>query len=207
MSPFKYLVASLLLAFINIHTVAAQDFTPPTKTIPAEASGAYTLDKSHANLTASVMHMGFAGYPIRFNNFDATLDFDAADISKSKAKVTVHTGSADSNNSELEAKMQGKELFNTEKFPTATFTSTSITKTSDSKGTLVGDLTLLGVTKPITLDVTFNGYGVNPYSKSPTLGFSATGSFKRSDFGLSAYVPAVSDEVQLNIEAEFNKAK
>lgn len=207
-TSLRHLYPSLLCALIAmfaVPTTAADDVTMPSTTFPPEATGTYTLDKSHAFVLSSVLHMGFSNYYIRFNQFDASLQFDAADVTKSKLDFTVHTGSADSHNSELEAKMQDTQFFNVSKFPTAHFTSTSIEKLSDRTGRITGNLTLLGITKPITLDVVFHGYAVNSFTQTPTLGFSATGSFKRSDFGMIAYVPMVGDEVTLRVETEFNK--
>ena len=88
--------------------------------------------------------------------------------------------------------------------PTATFRSTRVEPTATSRARVIGDFTLLGVTKPLVLDVTFNGAGVHPVSKAYTIGFSAEGAIRRSDFGMNFLVPAVGDEVRLTISGEFN---
>jgi polyisoprenoid-binding protein YceI len=97
--------------------------------------------------------------------------------------------------------------FNSTVFPTITFKSTEITPTGANTGTVTGDLTFRGVTKPVTLDVTYNGTASFPWAPDqPKIGFSATGSLKRSDFGLDIMVPSLGDEVDLLIEVEFAKA-
>lgn len=195
---------ALTTAFIA-GTAVAQDFTPPSATLAGTPSGSYTLDKTHANIIFGINHLGFSTYYGRFDNFDAALTFDAKDPTKSMLNVTVDTASIDTNNDHLEEKLESATFFNAVKFPKATFVSKKIEKISDTKGKITGDLTLLGVTRPITLDVTFNASGLNPFSKAHTLGFGATGMIKRSDFGMKEYLPAVGDEVVLQIQAEFNQ--
>ena len=193
------LLSTTMAAFAT--TAAA--FTPPSTDLTNTPSGTYVLDKSHANIVFGVSHLGFSQYFSRFNGFDATLDFNAKNPEKSTLSVTIDTSSADANNAKMEKKYDSDTFFNVKQYPTATFKSTSITKLTDNTGTITGDLTLLGVTKPVTLDVIFNGSGKNPYAGADALGFSAEGILKRSEFGMDQYLPAVGDEVRLNIQAEF----
>src|SRR5690606_15131983 len=102
--------------------------------------------------------------------------------------------------------LKSADFFDVKKFPEARFVSTKVEKTGEKTGKVTGDLTLNGVTKPVTLDVTFNNKGPHPMNQKPTVGFSATGTVKRSDFGIKYALPAVTDEVQLQIEAEANSA-
>lgn len=185
---------------------AAEAAEKPAPTLADMPGGKYTLDKSHANIIFSINHLGFSYYKGRFNDFDATLFYDAKDASKSAVKVTVDIASIDTNNSELEGKLKSDKFFDAAKFPVATFTSTKFVKTSEKTGKLTGDLSLHGVTRPVTLDVTLQGVGENPYSKKSTLGFSGTTTIKRSEFGVTEYVPYVGDDVTLTIDAEFGKA-
>lgn len=178
---------------------------PGTKDFSKITSGEYTLDKSHANVVFKINHLGFSNYIGRFNHFDAKLNFDAAAPEKSKLDVTIDVNSIDTNHEKLETDLKTEKFFNTAKFPTATFKSTTVTRSGD-KGTVIGDFTMMGVTKPVTLNVAFHGAGVGPFSKKETLGFHATTTIKRSDWGLNALVPMISDEVQLEIEVEFNSA-
>ncbi len=208
MKKYSAYIASVIAALFVLSSAATSHASnTPTKTFPPEASGSYQLDASHANILFSASHLGLSEYFGRFNKIEGTLKFDAVDVTKSSITMKVYAASVDSNNSEMEAKFQGADFLNAEKFPMATFTSKSIEKLTDSTGRITGDLTLLGTTKPLMLDVIFNGYMLNPYSKKPTLGFSAKGKFKRSDFGMIAYLPDVGDEVSLIIETEFAKSE
>ena len=161
------------------------------------------IDNSHTNVLFGLSHMGFSQYYGRFNVITGTLEFDAKAPEKSKLDVKIDIASIDTNSAELEKKLVGADWFDAAKFPSATFVSTKVEKTSATKGKVTGDLTIHGVTKPVVLDVTFNGAGQNPIAAVPQLGFSATTQIKRSDFGVAQYVPMVGDEVTLTIESEF----
>ena len=177
----------------------------PSRRVTAESSGAYTLDKSHASIVFSIKHLGFSDYIGRINEFDAQLNLDGNNPANSRLSVTINPASADTNNAELESKLDGENYFNVAKFPEITFISTEVKPTSRTRGTVTGDLTMLGITRPVTLDVTLNGVGLNSYANAYTVGFSATGTLRRSDWGMKTLVPQVSDEVRLIISAEFNR--
>lgn len=178
---------------------------PPTLDLSKTPSGMYELDKSHAFILFKIKHLGFSNYRGRINNFESQLNFDAQNPEKSSLEVVIDMTSADSNNPKM-LEHYTKDFFNTAQFPTATFKSTKITKTAADKGTIDGTLTFLGVSKPVTLNVTFNGSGIMPFTKKETLGFSATAHIKRSDFGLTAFLPMIGDDVDLEIETEYNYA-
>lgn len=175
----------------------------PTKDVSKLMAGDYALDKSHANVVFKINHIGFSTYYGRFNTLDGKLHLDTAQPGKSIVEVTIDTASIDTNNEKLETELKGEKFFNTAKFPKATFKSTKITHSGD-KGTVEGDLTMLGVTKPVTLHVVFHGGGKSPFSTTQKLGFDATATLKRSEWGLNALVPLVGDDVQLEIGAEFD---
>lgn len=193
---------------------------PVAKVVDATA-GLYVLEKTHASVTFQVMHMGLANYTARFAKMDATLDIDPANPTAAKLTATVdptsirtdypgdykatHKGSPFKTWDEDLAKSD--KFFNAGKFAEIKLVSTGLTLTGSDTATLTGDLTMLGVTKPITLDVKLNGaMASHPFVKTPALGFSATGTFKRSDFGMSYGIPNVGDDVKLLIEAEFIQA-
>lgn len=167
--------------------------------------GAYTLDKDHAALLWKVNHLGFSPYVGRFNEFDATLDFDPEDIASSRLEVIVDTASLDVNNAAFAEQLRGSDWFNVENFPQAVFRTTSLVETiNDSNFVFRGDLTLLGTTVPVDINVTFNGGGRNMLTRRYTLGFSASVEFKRSEFGLDNLVPfGIGDDVELEIHVEF----
>ena len=101
--------------------------------------------------------------------------------------------------------LQSADFFDAAKYPTARFVSTAVTPRGGNRATIVGNLTIKNVTKPVTLDVTLVGAGVNPLSKKYTVGFEATGTLKRSEFGVKTYVPLIGDELHLTIAGAFEK--
>lgn len=204
----RNLFRSAALAFtltLTPFALQAAETAASAPSVAASPAGKYTLDKSHASIVFSINHLGFSNYKGRFNDFDATLFLDPKNVDKSTVKVTVNIASVDTNNDELEGKLKSDKFFDAKKFAVATFTSTKLVKTTETTGKLYGDLSLHGITRPITLDVTLQGTGENPYSKKHTIGFAALGTIKRSEFGVTEYVPYVGDEVTLIIDAEFAK--
>lgn len=173
---------------------------------PKVEAGNYKLDKRHAKIVWNVNHMGFSIYYGEFTNFDATLTLDPAKPDASKLNVTIDVKSVSTNDADLDKHLNAADFFDTANHPTATFVSTSVQPTGATTAKVTGDFTLRGVTKPLTLDVTLLGAGPHPMSKAPVAGFSATGTIKRSDFGVKYGVPMVGDDVTLHISGEFNKA-
>lgn len=181
----------------------AQEMKPLSTPLAQAPAGQYELEKSHASITFKVLHMGLAYYTMRFNDFDATIDLDPKKPEASKLNVSIKPASLDSNDKKLTEHTNNKDFFDVTKYPTITFVSTGIEKTSDTSGKVTGNLTLHGVTKPITLDARFNGGGSHPFFKKHALGFSATTTIKRSEFGMGYGVPMVDDNVHVMIETEF----
>ncbi|PIB95508.1 YceI family protein [Caulobacter sp. X] len=206
--PYAYaaLAATLLAA------PAALAAPGVTSTKPADLpAGHYVLDKTHASVVGRIKHMGFSNYQFRFTKVDASFDYDPKAPQDAKIKVTVDPGSidtatgADEFGLKFNKELAGDGWLEAGKFPTATFVSTKVEPGAGQTGKVYGDFTLHGVTKPIVLDVTFNGVGGSFAPGSVKTGFSATTTIKRSDFGVSKYVPLVSDDVALSIEVEFDK--
>ena len=173
-------------------------------------AGVYEMDPTHASLIWKVDHLGLAKYTARFTKFSSKIQFDNQDPMNSKVIADIDPRSIKTDYPNPEEKDFDKVLsedtawFNTKKFPSITFKSTKLEKTSENTGKLTGNLTFLGVTKPVTLDVTLNkALGNHPFANKPALGFSATGNIKRSDFGMTKYIPTVGDNVDIIIEAEF----
>ena len=194
--------AVLALALLALPARAQEAGTSDPAAVKA---GTYVLDPGHSRVTWSVTHLGFSTYTGLLPAAEGTLVLDPAAPEKSTLAVTLHTGKVGTLDSELDKHLKGEGFFNVAKFPTATFKATQIVATGKT-AKITGDLTLLGVTKPVTLDATFNQAGTNPLDKTYSLGFDAKAVIKRSDFGMKTYVPAVSDEVTLQIETEL-KAK
>lgn len=188
----------------KISTLALGAAVAATMTVASAqaATEKYVLDKPHTQVVFSVNHLGFSNSIGKFTDYSGHFIFDTEDPAKSNVEVTINTASIDLADQKWDDHMKGADFFNVEKFPAMTFKSTKIEKTGDKTANITGDLTLLGVTKPVTLAVTQNGSGEHPYSKKFVSGFSATGTLKRSDFGMNYGLPAVGDEVKLIIEVE-----
>jgi polyisoprenoid-binding protein YceI len=166
------------------------------------ASGTYALDPTHTDVLAQWTHFGFSQPSAHFGISEGTLVYDAADVGKSSVQVTMPITGMNSFVAKLDEHLTGGDFFDAGKFPNATFKSTSVAAAGTNKLTVNGDLTIKDITKPVTLDVTLNGAGEHPMLKKQAIGFSATATIKRTDFGVGAYAPNVSDEVQLRITTE-----
>jgi polyisoprenoid-binding protein YceI len=174
--------------------------------VSAANAATYTLDKDHTRVIYFVSHLGFSNFMGHFNDISGTVDFNPSKAEASKVDVTINAKSVSMDTKVLDEHLQGKDYFNTDQFPTIVFKSTGITKTGTDTGKMTGNVTLLGVTKPMTLDVKLNKKGFNEFAKAAAVGFSATGTIKRSDFGMKTLVPLVSDDVTLRIEVEAHAA-
>jgi len=168
-------------------------------------AGAYSLDKTHARLLFKVTHLGLSTYVGRFNEFDASLEFDPENINAAKLSAVIEVGSLDINDAGLKDDLMGRSWFNQSAYPQAVFESTSVRSVDGNDFVFSGDLTWRGVTKLILVNATFNGGANNILSGKYTLGFSAKASFSRSDFGMDKFVPLVGDEVIIETYAEFLK--
>ena len=162
----------------------------------------YDLDPNHTRIDFSWTHFGFSHPMGRFDRFDGDFRFDPADPTKSSVTVTIPIDSIDTGVAKLDAHLKTDEFFNVAKYPTATFKSTRVERNGEHGLKVTGDLTLHGVTKPVVLDVTVNKVGRHPMAGRDAAGFDASATIKRSDFGISHYVPNVSDEITLSISTE-----
>ncbi len=167
------------------------------------ASGEYKPDERHRYITFSYLHQGYSRPSVRWRTWDAVLDWDAENPEASSVSVTIDATSVDSGVDVFDGHLQGENFFDTANHPEITFESTSLSRTGDTTGTMTGDLTIKGVTKPVTLDVAFNKGAFEERGNAYKLGFSAKTSVNRSEFDMSYLVPAISDQVDIVIEAEF----
>lgn len=171
----------------------------------AFAAETYQIEKTHADLLFSIDHAGFTQKHGCFRQFDGTLQYDAAKPQNSKVEVTAKTASVDTMLEARDKELRGEMFLDSAKYPEMRFVSTQVVAGANQELRIDGDLTLHGVTKPITLKAKLNKAAPNPFDKRPTLGFTATGALKRSDFGMTNYLPVVGDVVQIKLEVEFNR--
>jgi polyisoprenoid-binding protein YceI len=197
----RLVLAGLLSAGLLAGGAVAQQSLTRT---PAEVqAGSYKLDPEHGKITWSVDHLGFSTYVGQFVNVQADLTLDTANPANSRLTATIPLTQVDSNSDGLDAHLQTPDFFDTANHPIATFVSRSVTVDVDdpAQATVVGDLTLRGVTRPVTMEVEFNqaGQAMGAYKA----GFDGEATIRRSDFGIDFALPALGDEVKLHIEGEF----
>lgn len=202
------LVSALIFSALlpSVSPAIAQDARAPAVATAIKA-GSYKVDPGHTQIVFSVLHFGFTNYSGLFSGVSGTLQLDPANPGASKLNVSVPIDSVQTTSSKLDGELKGADWFDGAKFPAATFVSTSVTPGGNNSASITGDLTIRGVTKPVTLKAQFVGGGVNPLSKVDTVGFEATGTIKRSDFGVSKYVPLVGDNVTVTIAGAFELQK
>ncbi len=190
----KFLLAAALSALV------APAFAAPVT---------YKLDPAHTDVIATWNHFGFSNPSAHFGDADGSLTYDAANVSKSSVEVTLPLSGLEAFTAKFNTHLNSADFFDSAKFPTATFKSTKVESAGKDKLKVTGNLTIKGITKPVVLDVTLNKAADHPMKKTPSIGFDATATVKRSDFGVGNYAPAVSDEVKLHIttEADVPKAK
>ncbi|WP_298609997.1 YceI family protein [uncultured Thiothrix sp.] len=163
----------------------------------------YTIDSEnmHASINFRIQHLGYSWLYGRFNDFSGTFSYDEAKPETAKVEVTVKTTSVDSNHAERDKHIRSKDFFEVEKFPEAKFVSTAYKPNGDGTGTLTGDLTLKGVTKPLEVKVHEIGAGKDPWGGFRR-GFEGTAKFALADYGISYDLGPASKEVELILSLE-----
>ena len=162
----------------------------------------YKLDPNHTVVLASWNHFGYSHPTANFGKVDGTLVYDAEAVAKSSVEVTLPLSGLDTFVPKLDEHLKSADFFDAAKYPTITFKSNMVHDLGGGKLAIMGDLTLHGVTRPVTLDATLNKSAAHPMTKAPTIGFDATTTIKRSEFGVGAYVPNVGDEIAIRITTE-----
>ena len=184
-------------------TLLAVTFASPIFAAPQ----VYQFDKAHTNIIFFISHLGFSNMEGEFKKFDGTLNFDPDNLAGSSVQVSIQVDGVETDVPKLNEHLQKAEFFNAAQFPSMDFASTAVTVVGDNQLTVTGNLTLLGVSKPVTMDVLLNKAGPHPFSKAPAAGFSATTTIKRSDFGMTAMAGMLGEEVSIRIETEAQVAK
>jgi polyisoprenoid-binding protein YceI len=184
-----------------LFTVAAVSAT--TFLTPAFAADRYEFDKSHTRILFYINHMGFSDMVGEFTDYDGSFTFDPEKPQDSTIDVTLKPSGIRTSSSKLDEHLQGDQFFKTSEFPTIRFVSTKINVTDKNNGEAIGNVTMLGVTKPVTLKVHLNKADYRPMGKDFVAGFSASATLKRSDFGMKEYIPMIGDEVRLEVQTEI----
>lgn len=163
--------------------------------------GTYGIDTAHSQLAFAVKHLGISTVRGTFDTFSGSLTV-GADLASTAVTISAEMGSVNSGNAGRDGHLQGDTFFDTANHPSMTFQSTSVEAKGDDY-LLHGDLTIRGITKPVSLATSFNGSGTFPMDQSTHFGFEAAGQIARTDFGVSFGVPMVSDTVKLTLDVQF----
>mgnify|MGYP001323444093 FL=1 len=200
-----FLAIAGLILLVSCNRLLTPDQTTEVTEVRA---GQYVLDPNHASLIWKLNHLGFSTFLGTFNDFEASLDFDPEDIENASLEVIIDTSSLDVDIPEFEEELKGDNWFDVAVYPQAVFRTTRFVESIDEDSFIYeGDLTLLGTTAPVTLEVNFRGGGRNFLTRSYTVGFSGSATFNRSDFGLDRFTSfGVGDEIELEIHVEFMDA-
>ena len=196
--------AVLLVATAAPVTAQAPAGPPGRADISRITAGTYKVDSNHTQVTWTVDHLGVSPLSGMFGGITGTLQLDPARPAASRLEIEIPLSGLTTTSEGFSRHLRTPDMFDAAKFPTARFVSTAV-RPQGTRAVIAGNLTLHGVTRPVTLNAVFVGAGPNPMSKAANVGFTATGTLKRSDFGLGYGVPAVGDEVKLQITGAFEK--
>jgi polyisoprenoid-binding protein YceI len=199
----SYIIAGAVAALVSLAGSLHAEAQLASQDPKAVKAGTYKVEPYHTQIGFSISHFDFSDFSGFFSGASGTLQLDPAKPGATKLDVSIPVTSVLTTVSVLDDQLKGDQWFDTAKYANATFTSTKVIPTGKGTATIVGDFTLHGVTKPITLKARLVGSGVDPLDKTFTVGFEATGTIKRSDFGVKQYLPLLGDEVHLNIAGNF----
>ena len=200
----RFLAASAMTVLLSLSSLAPRAMAQVASAAPsAVKAGTYKVEPYHTQVEFSISHFGFSNFSGFFSGVSGSLTLDPANVGISKLDVSIPTQSVLTTVPVLNTQLQGAQWFDAAKYPDATFVSTKVIKISSSSAIIEGNLTLHGVTAPVTLRAHLVGSGVNPLDKSFTAGFDATGEIKRSTFGIKTYLPLLGDNVTLKIAGAF----
>ncbi len=201
-SRFRLISHAVILALLTL-LAAARSYADE----PVPPAGAYELDTGHGYITASYDHFGFSRPEIGFASFSVDLVVPEDAATGMSLDVTIDAASVTSRVEALDEHLRGEDFFHTDRFPQIHFRALTATARGDNRWTIPGELTIRGTTRPVRLEAELNKAAMHPIHQVPALGFSATTTVKRSDWGLSLYAPAVSDELDIRINVELLKVE
>ena len=197
---------TLAASALALGLIASSFSAQAANTDPASVqAGGYKLETNHARVVFSLSHMGFSTWYGDFSGSTGSLTIDPKSVASAQLSVSIPVSSVMTTNAQVDEELKSAAWFDATTYPTITFKSTKVVQTGANSADVTGDLTFHGVTKPVTLQATFGGSGVNMLTKAFTIGFEVKGKLKRSDYGVKTYVPLIGDDVDLVISAPFEK--
>jgi polyisoprenoid-binding protein YceI len=196
---------NLLLSAALILAAAAPPPPAASRDPGAVRPGTYAVEPSHSRVQFTVSHMGFTEWYGDFTGLSGTLRLDPARPASSKVDIAIPVASVSTTNATLDGELRSGDWLDAARFPTMRFVSTRVVRTGPGRATIEGNLTLHGITRPVSLAASFNGAGINPLSKAYTIGFNASAAIRRSDFAVTKYVPLVGDRMTIRISVAFER--
>lgn len=169
--------------------------------------GTYELDENHGYLSFSYSHLGLSNPQLQFGSFSALLALDSGNLADSRVTIAIDAASVASASPALDELLRGEDYFDAANHPEIVFTSTAYEELSPNTGRLTGDLSVAGEVQPVTLDVVINNAEMNQRNRREMIGFSATGTLSRADFGMTQFADLVDDDLSLNVQVEFQKVR
>jgi len=167
----------------------------------------WQLDNSHTRVGFEVEHLGFSTTMGRFDKVDGSLSYNIKAPDKTQMQFTIETDSIDTAWDARDKHLKTDDFFNVEKYPTMTFKSTQVNFINPQQAKVTGDFTLLGKTKPLTLDVTLKKIATSPVTKEPVIGFRATGNIDRAAYGMTTFADGITTNVPIQIDGELIEKK
>ncbi|HEY1607515.1 MAG TPA: YceI family protein [Allosphingosinicella sp.] len=200
---------SRLLIAVALAAMAAPAAAQPAPSVNhnpnAIPAGTYNVEPTHTRIQFTVSHMGFTDWYGDFTHVSGSLRLDPAHPRADRVEIAIPVDSVSTTNATLDGELKGADWFDAARFPMMRFVSTRITRTGPNRALIAGNLTLHGVTRPVSLAASFNGAGTNPLDKTYTIGFNAVATIRRSEFGVTKYVPLIGDSVTIRISAAFER--
>ncbi len=204
-SAVAVMVAMPLVAYADHHEGGEMESAAESAALAAAMAmpaGTYSVDPGHTLASFTLNHLGISSYTGQFGNPSGSLTIDPKNAAAASVEITFPVADVSTTSEKLDEHLQTADFFDAANHPDIRFVSTSVSIDGDS-AEITGDLSMHGVTKPVTLQAKLYGAANNPMNQKPSLGFTATTTIKRSDYGLTTYLPALGDEVTLNLDAAF----
>lgn len=206
----RFMRSNLITSLMAASTIIATTLPMTTSAAPSRSVALpqhWELDLSHTRIGFEVEHLGYSTTMGRFKEAEGAVHYDIKKPNDTSLRFTIYTDSIDTGWEARDEHLRGKDFFNSEKYPSMNFVSTGVKFINPQQAKVTGDFTLLGKTKPLTLNVTLKKIAVSPMTKEPVIGFRATGVIDRSAYGMDAYAKAITNEVPIQIDGELTYIK
>ena len=198
----RFTTALAVIAFGTTSAIAAGPANPDPGGVTA---GDYSVEPTHTRVQFSISHMGFTNWYGDFTGVSGTMILDPMHVENSAVDISIPVASISTTNAKLDGELKSSTWLDAAAFPNIHFVATKVARTGSDTANISGNLTFHGVTKPVVLAARFNGAGINPMDKNYTVGFDATTTINRSDYGVMTYLPMIGNAAMLRISVAFEK--